>query len=195
MSDAAVELKEKQAEELHKKEASISNMASANDISVNWPKGKVFQAKSANNDSLYFKSVKGTYETDKDANTVYYKKATTAKAAQKKADPLYVINGEAANGQSGKDAKEEFSKLSADEIDSIEVLKEPLYIINGIYYSEEELFGPKPTSPYAPLDQQEIETIKILQGNEATSAYGEKGKKGVVIITTKNKKPAAVKGK
>ncbi|MDI1256308.1 MAG: hypothetical protein PSV16_09405 [Flavobacterium sp.] len=176
-------IKEEQQEALKAKVAGSSNMASSNSNANNWAKGKVYQAKSVNN---------GTYETDKNDNGVYYKKP--AATTQKSNDPLYVINGEAAAANSGKNAKDELSKLSADEIDSIEVLKEPLYIINGNYYSEEELFGAKPTSPYAPLDQQEIETIKILQGKEA-AAYGEKGKKGVVIITTKNKKPAAVKGK
>ena len=76
---------------------------------------------------------------------------------------------------------------------SLVVLDAPLYIIDGIYYSEQDLFGKKPTSPYAPLDNQEIKTITILQDLEATSKYGEKGKKGVVIITTKNGKPALKK--
>ena len=69
----------------------------------------------------------------------------------------------------------------------------PLYIIDGIYYSENDLFGKNPTSPYAPLNEQEIKTITILQDLEATEKYGEKGKKGVVIITTKAGKPAQKK--
>ena len=60
-------------------------------------------------------------------------------------------------------------------------------------YSEEELFGPNPTSPYSPLNKQLIETISILQDEKAVSIYGEKGKNGVVIITTKDGKPAPKK--
>ena len=70
------------------------------------------------------------------------------------------------------------------------MLPDPLYIINGVSYSEKELFGSKPSSPYAPLSKLKIETISILQDEKATAIYGEKGKKGVVIITTKTGKPS-----
>ncbi|GEP50539.1 hypothetical protein FNO01nite_12110 [Flavobacterium noncentrifugens] len=113
--------------------------------------------------------------------------------ADKKNDPLVVIDGNVSkNGLADKE------KLKNDDIDDIVVLKEPLYIINGHYYLEEELFGPNPTSPYAPLNKQEIESVSILQGEKAIEAYGKKGSKGVVIISTKNQKPvnqAADKGK
>ena len=99
-----------------------------------------------------------------------------------KDDPLLVVDDKAEDLQS-------IGKLNADEIDSIVVLAEPLYIINGVEYSEKEVFGPKPTSPYSPLNEQDIETISILQKEKATEVYGKKGEKGVVIITTKNGKP------
>ena len=104
----------------------------------------------------------------------------------KKQNPLYVIDGEAVAENKNKDSK---SKLDTKDIENIVILKEPLYIINGVQYSEEELFGDVPTSPYAPLDKQEITKTIILQGDEAEELYGEKGKKGVVIVTTKNGKP------
>ena len=72
-------------------------------------------------------------------------------------------------------------------------LKEPLYIIDGKYYSEAEMYGKNPTSPYAPLDFKEIKTIKILQDQEAVAIYGKKGEKGVVIITTITGKPKVPK--
>lgn len=81
--------------------------------------------------------------------------------------------------------------IGEDEVESITELKDPLYIINGIQYTEKELFGPNPTSPYTPLDKQEIETISVLLEEEAVDKYGEKGKKGVVIISTKDGKPKA----
>jgi hypothetical protein len=99
----------------------------------------------------------------------------------KKLSPLVVINGEVA--KNGKKA------MNDVEIESLVELKEPLYIINGIHYSELEMFGPNPTSPYAPLEKQEITSLKILLEEEAVKIYGEKGKKGVVIVSTKNGKP------
>lgn len=109
-----------------------------------------------------------------------------AKQVAKKEEPLLVIDDKVSD-------KQTVGKLDADEIDNILVLPDPLYIINGVEYTEKELFGPNPTSPYAPLNKQNIETLSILQNEKATSIYGDKGKKGVVIITTKDGKPAAKK--
>ncbi|WP_291285538.1 hypothetical protein [Flavobacterium sp.] len=113
----------------------------------------------------------------------------------KKSAPLIVLNG---NPISHKDdakrdqmMQAELPNLQPENVDSLVVLDAPLYIIDGIYYSEDDLFGKNPTSPYAPLNKQEIKTITVLQDLEATSKYGEKGKKGVVIITTRKGKPAA----
>ena len=99
----------------------------------------------------------------------------------KKPDPLVIIDDK---------TEKELSDVEADDVESLIVLPDPLYIINGVYYTEKELFGPKPTSPYAPLSKLKIETISILQDEKATAIYGEKGKKGVVIITTKTGKPS-----
>lgn len=125
------------------------------------------------------------------SKVAFAEKQSTARA--KKSAPLVVINGNAmANSDDAKKDKmmsAEMSNLEPSNVDSLVILDEPLYIIDGIYYSENDLYGPNPTSPYAPLDKQEIKTITILQDLEATSKYGEKGKKGVVIITTKTGKP------
>jgi len=115
----------------------------------------------------------------------------------KKPAPLVILNG---NAMAHSDAakrdrmmRSEIENVKPENMDSLLILDEPLYIIDGIYYSENDLFGNNPTSPYAPLDKQDIKTITILQDLEATSKYGEKGKKGVVIITTKNGKPTPKK--
>ena len=102
-----------------------------------------------------------------------------------KDEPLVVIDKKIVQ------AKIQDVQFTDDE--SLVVLNEPLYIINGVEYTEKEVFGPNPTSPYSPLKKQEIETISILQDEKATEIYGEKGKKGVVIITTKNGKPLSLK--
>ncbi|MEO7978159.1 hypothetical protein [Flavobacterium sp.] len=127
------------------------------------------------------------------------KVAFAAKQSQmvKKSAPLVILNGNAIahkdDAKRDKMMQDELPNLSPENVESLVVLDEPLYIIDGIYYSENDLFGNNPTSPYAPLNKQEIKTITILQDLEATSKYGEKGKKGVVIITTKNGKPALKK--
>ena len=100
----------------------------------------------------------------------------------KKEEPLLVIDDVAEDLQ-------KLGKLDANDVESIIVLPDPLYIINGVEYSEKEVFGPNPTSPYSPLNEQFIETISILQKEKAIEVYGKKGEKGVVIITTKNGKP------
>ncbi|MHC0448086.1 hypothetical protein ACWA1F_21945 [Flavobacterium sp. 3-218] len=127
---------------------------------------------------------------------VAYSAAPSAQKAKKNA-PLVVFNGNAIahsdDAKKDKMMQAEMSNFQPENVDSLVVLDEPLYIIDGIYYSEQDLFGKNPTSPYAPLDKQEIKTITVLQDLEATSKYGEKGKKGVVIITTKNGKPAPKK--
>jgi hypothetical protein len=110
--------------------------------------------------------------------------AETAQEKDKKVanDDLVVIDG--------KVSKKPLSSLfDNNEIESIVELKEPIYFINGVEYSEESLFGENPTSPYAPLNKQKIDTIVILQPEKAIPIYGEKGKKGVVIITTVGGKP------
>ncbi|MES2862845.1 MAG: hypothetical protein V4666_01875 [Bacteroidota bacterium] len=96
---------------------------------------------------------------------------------------LVVINGVAAD-------KKELENLSAEEIDEITHFPNPLYIINGVEYSEESLFGKNPTSPYAPLDKQKIISFNSIKSADATKIYGKKGEKGVIIITTKDGKPA-----
>ena len=105
--------------------------------------------------------------------------------------PLLVVDGKTITNNK-KSGEEIISELDKEEFESV-YLKEPLYIINGVHYTEESLFGKNPTSPYAPLDKQEIKTIKILQNENATAIYGEKGIKGVIIITTKTGKPVVPK--
>lgn len=104
----------------------------------------------------------------------------------KKAPPLVVVDGKATD-------KKISDIKNSDDLETIVELKEPLYIINGKEYSEKELFGPNPTSPYYPLNKQEIESMSIYQDQEAIELYGDKGKKGVVVIKTKYGRPAIQK--
>jgi hypothetical protein len=99
----------------------------------------------------------------------------------KKEKPLLVIDGEV--------SKKDLSELDDIEFETFIELPNPLYIINGVHYSEEELFGPNPTSPYAPLKKQKIESTTVLSPENAIRTYGKKGENGVVIIITKDGKP------
>lgn len=103
------------------------------------------------------------------------------KSNAQKEEPLVIVDD--------KVSKKNIKEMEFTDGDSLIVLKEPLYIINGVEYTEQEVFGPNPTSPYTPLNKQEIETISILQDEKAVEIYGNKGKKGIVIITTKSRKP------
>lgn len=99
-----------------------------------------------------------------------------------KAEELVILDGEAITA----DKKE---KLNNEDTEVIIHLKEPLYIINGVEYTEKELFGPNPTSPYYPLEKQNIVKNKVILPEDAVKKYGSKGKNGVVIINTKKGKP------
>lgn len=101
-----------------------------------------------------------------------------------KSEPLVIVDGKAVTGNVSSSAV-----LSSKDLETVHYLDDPLYIINGVEYTEKELFGPNPTSPYYPLNKQEITSTTVLQGESATNLYGEKGKKGVVVISTKDKKP------
>ena len=57
--------------------------------------------------------------------------------------------------------------------------KEPLFMLNGKEISKKEMDE---------LDPDSIEKIEVLNGDSATEKYGDKGKDGVVLITTKDKK-------
>ncbi len=116
---------------------------------------------------------------------IFSKDEVKEKESDKKLEAIVVIDGAVSN--------KKVADLDDEELESIVELKEPLYIINSIYYTEKELFGPNPTSPYAPLNKQKIETFSILQPEKATKIYGEKGKKGIVIVTTKDGKPVVKK--
>ena len=131
--------------------------------------------------------------TDYLASTKKYE-ATAKPVQSKSAAPvqqnkdLVVIDGIAMD--KSYNAEKELDKINSEEIADTTYLPNPLYIINGIEYSEESLFGKNPTSPYAPLDKQKITSTNILKPADATKNYGKKGENGIVIITTKDGKPA-----
>lgn len=74
--------------------------------------------------------------------TAQYDKIAQEESLQsKKLAPLVLLDGQ-------KISEKELSKMNTTELDSIFILEAPLYIINGVEYSEKDVFGPNPTSPY-----------------------------------------------
>jgi hypothetical protein len=135
-----------------------------------------FNSASSNN---VFYPGKGKIYATRSSNMKYELQDTTEKESkvQSKNDDLLIINGEL----SSKKRKD----LNPNEIEEMVELKNPIYIINGEEFSEESLFGEKPTSKYAPLTNQKIDSIKVYLPEEAIPIYGAKGKNGVVIIAIK----------
>jgi TonB-dependent SusC/RagA subfamily outer membrane receptor len=135
----------------------------------------------------------GISRKDSEAPAIEADKKSEAQIIGNAQAPLVIVDGKAITGKEAlgiNSITDGIAKIDPKDEKEIVVLKEPLYIINGHYYTEQDLFGPNPTSPYAPLNQQEIETISVLQGEKAIANYGKRGEKGVVIITTKDRKPA-----
>ena len=159
------------------------NIGTENEVSF---KNSALNSSSSNTD--YLAPTKKYEATVKPVQSKY--KATKSKSAapvQQNKD-LVVIDGIAMD--KSYNAEKELDKINSEEIADTTYLPNPLYIINGIEYSEESLFGKNPTSPYAPLDKQKITSTNILKPADATKNYGKKGENGIVIITTKDGKPA-----
>lgn len=76
---------------------------------------------------------------------------------------------------------------------SIQQGNEPLFIVNGVPFSSENLgksgFPPDVSSPFNTLNPSDIESIEILKDADATAIYGSRGANGVILITTKKAKP------
>lgn len=57
----------------------------------------------------------------------------------------------------------------------------PLYVVDGIKYLRADS-----TSALQHLPPDQIKSIRVVKGQEAMDQYGEEGKWGVIVITTKN---------
>lgn len=76
---------------------------------------------------------------------------------------------------------------------SINASVEPLYIIDGVFISSNNLINTglgsqQQSNPLADLNPTDIETIHVLKDANATAIYGSLGANGVVLITTKRGK-------
>lgn len=70
---------------------------------------------------------------------------------------------------------------------------EPLYIVDGVPYTNESMASfsnssnifPKGTSPLNFINPSDIASIEVLKDADATAIYGSRGANGVILITTK----------
>ncbi len=132
---------------------------------------------SASSNNVFYPG-KGKIYAARSSNMKYELKIDEKEAKiQEKSDDLVLVNGKLSDKKK-KDVQNE-------DYETYVELKNPIYIINGEEFSEESLFGEKPTSKYAPLTNQKIDSIKVYLPDEAKSIYGKKGENGVVIISIK----------
>lgn len=68
----------------------------------------------------------------------------------------------------------------------------PLFIVDGVpfnaatNYQTDFRYGNETSSRFLDIEPNSIETIDVLKGLNATTLYGEAGRNGVIVITTKN---------
>lgn len=164
-------------------EISASTMAEKADVAAS-PMGTT--SKEEKEDSQFLKGrvyeAVGIIQKEAEEVAEVRKETESKKQLVRKAAPLVVVDGKATD-------KKVSDIQNTEDLETIVELKNPLYIINGVEYTEKEMFGPNPTSPYYPLNKQEIESISIYQDEEAVEKYGNKGENGVVVVKTKNGKP------
>ncbi|WP_461139183.1 SusC/RagA family TonB-linked outer membrane protein [Spirosoma pomorum] len=69
---------------------------------------------------------------------------------------------------------------------SINGTSEPLYVVDGIQYSNGG--GVNDVSPLSAINPNDIESVEVLKDASATAIYGSRAANGVVLITTKRGK-------
>lgn len=187
IDDAALKMELKEDNLTQEEKDKISNELNKNINTENEISFRNSAHNSSSSNNSYLVPNKKYDAPAKESKSKYKAPKSKAAAPVQQNKDLVVIDGVAMD--KGYNAEKELAKLNAADMETT-VLPNPLYIINGVEYTEESLFGKNPTSPYAPIDIQKITSTNILQPADATKIYGKKGKNGIVIITTKDGKPA-----
>ena len=100
-------------------------------------------------------------------------------------ESMSVLKGESAlkaHGQEGENGVIEIKLKKASSSDAAKPLSDKLVIVDGVEYK----------SDLNNIDPGTIESVNVLSGDAATTMYGDRGKAGVVIVTSKNSGQAAV---
>ena len=106
------------------------------------------------------------------------------------------VNITASNGMSGSS-----TNIVIRGYTSITGSNQPLFVVDGVPFGSDtnnnEAFFDNATesSRFLDLDPNNIEDINVLKGLSATALYGNRGRNGVILITTKNAKGGDFEGK
>jgi len=77
-------------------------------------------------------------------------------------------------------------------VNTISGSSQPLFVVDGVPFDASTnaqasfVYGNTTSSRFLDLDPNSIENISVLKGLSATTLYGELGRNGVVLVTTKN---------
>jgi TonB-dependent SusC/RagA subfamily outer membrane receptor len=91
------------------------------------------------------------------------------------------------------------SSINVRGMSSIMLSNQPLIIVDGVEFNSsvsnmgsDFWDGISATSRLNDLDPNTIKKIRVLKGLSQTMIYGEKGRNGVILITTKNGTDSAI---
>lgn len=109
-------------------------------------------------------------------------------------DVVRILNGKApgvditnASGMSGSG-----TRIIIRGVNTITGNATPLFVVDGVPFDASTnsqasfVYGNQTSSRFLDLDPNNIESIDVLKGLSATTRYGELGRNGVVLITTKS---------
>jgi len=109
-------------------------------------------------------------------------------------DVVRLLNGKApgvdilnASGMSGSG-----TNIIIRGVNTISGSSTPLFVVDGVPFDASTnsqasfVYGNTTSSRFLDLDPNSIESINVLKGLSATTLYGELGRNGVVMVTTKN---------
>lgn len=77
-------------------------------------------------------------------------------------------------------------------VNTITGSSQPLFVVDGVPFDGGTntqgsfVFGNQTSSRFLDLDPNNIESVDVLKGLSATTMYGELGRNGVILVTTKN---------
>ena len=110
--------------------------------------------------------------------------ADVARILNGKAPGLNIVN---TSGLSGSG-----TNINIRGISTITGGSQPLFIVDGVPFDagtntqSNFTYGTQTPSRFLDLDPNTIENLNVLKGLSATTLYGEAGRNGVILITTKN---------
>ena len=107
-----------------------------------------------------------------------------ARVLQGKAPGVNVLNSSGISGSG--------TNIVIRAVNTITGSSTPLFIVDGVPFDGGTnanagfTFGNQTSSRFLDLDPNNIENVSVLKGLSATTIYGELGRNGVILITTKN---------